>query len=97
MRSAIKKWKARRTSKATKCMTLIQRRLEEHPHFRGRSSLFTIELVHSAIVVSGCLPSRYLRQLFDELIAGIPGPAKIDNHVHVSWPDFESPANQRKG
>jgi len=82
---------------AVTCKLFVQQRLEEHSHFRGRSSLFTIELVHATIVVSGRLPSYYLKQLFDELLAGIPSPAEIDNQVNVSWPDSELSADRRKG
>jgi osmotically-inducible protein OsmY len=64
----------------------IRERLEQHPHFRGRASLLTIESIDGSIVVSGRLPSYYLKQLLQEAIKEIPGVEKIDNHVDVVWP-----------
>jgi hypothetical protein len=61
----------------------IRERLEQHPHFRGRTSLLTIESISGSIVVSGRLPSYYLKQLLQEAIRDIPDVANIDNHVEV--------------
>jgi hypothetical protein len=70
----------------TAILLLIQDRLEIHPHFRGRASLVTIELVEETIVLSGRLPSHYLKQLLQEAIRGVPGVEDIDNQVDVLWP-----------
>ncbi len=64
----------------------IRERLEQHPHFRGRTSLLTIESIDGLIVVSGRLPSYYLKQLLQEAIKEIPNVTQIDNHVDVVWP-----------
>jgi hypothetical protein len=64
-------------------VSLIQERLGGHPHFRGRTSLLTIESIGGSIVVSGRLPSYYLKQLLQEAIRDIPDVASIDNHVEV--------------
>jgi hypothetical protein len=64
----------------------IRERLEQHPHFRGRTSLLQIEEIGGAIVVSGRLPSYYLKQLLQEAIKGSPDVTKVDNHVDVVWP-----------
>ena len=61
----------------------IRARLEQHPHFRGRTSLLTIESIDGAIVLSGRLPSYYLKQLLQEAIRESPDVTKIDNHVEV--------------
>jgi len=52
---------------------LIRERLEQHSHFRGRTSLLQIELVEGAIVLSGRLPSHYLKQLLQEAIRPMLG------------------------
>jgi hypothetical protein len=70
----------------TAVLLLIQERLEIHPHFRGRASLLAIELVEETIVLSGRLPSHYLKQLLQEAIRGVPGVVDIDNQVDVLWP-----------
>jgi hypothetical protein len=67
----------------TAVLLLIQERLDIHPHFRGRASLLTIELVEETTVVSGRLPSYYLKQLLQEVIRGVPGVVDIDNQVDV--------------
>lgn len=71
----------------TELVVLVRSGLEQHPHFRGRASLLVIELVDQTIVVSGCLPSYYLKQLLQEAIRGVPGVVEIDNHVLVMRPE----------
>jgi len=65
---------------------LIRDRLEQHPHFRGRTSLLNIELIEGVIVLSGRLPSHYLKQLLQEAIRLTPGVVDIDNRVFVMRP-----------
>ena len=61
----------------------IRARLEQHPHFRGWTSLLTIESIDGSIVLSGRLPSYYLKQLLQEAIRESSDVTKIDNHVEV--------------
>jgi hypothetical protein len=65
----------------------IRERLEQHPHFRGRTSLFRIELVEGTIVLSGRLPSYHLKQLLQEAIRLMPDVMDIDNRVLVMRPN----------
>jgi hypothetical protein len=71
----------------TAVLSLIQERLEIHPHFRGRTFLVQIELVEGTIVLTGRLPSYYLKQLLQEAIRMVPGVVDIDNRVHVLRPN----------
>jgi hypothetical protein len=71
----------------TEIVLLIRERLEQHPQFRGRASLLQIALVEETIVLSGCLPSHYLKQLLQEAIRLIPDVGDIDNRVSVMRPD----------
>ena len=64
----------------------IRELLEQHPHFRGRTSLLTIESIGGSIVLSGRLPSYYLKQLLQEAVKGSIAVTRIDNHVEVVWP-----------
>lgn len=64
-------------------VALIRERLEQHPHFRGRASLLQIELFEGTIVLSGCLPSYYLKQLLQEAIRPLLGLVGIDNQVLI--------------
>jgi len=43
-------------------------------------------MVGDTIVLSGCLPSHYLKQLLQEAIKVIAGVVDIDNQVDVLWP-----------
>ena len=73
---------------STELVWLVRTRLEKHPHFRGRGSLFTIELVGETIVMTGCFPSFYLKQLLQEAIMAMPDVMNIDNQVQVVWPEI---------
>jgi hypothetical protein len=64
----------------------LRERLELHPHFRGRTSLLKIESIGGSIVLSGCLPSYYLKQLLQEAVKESLDGIKIDNHVEIVWP-----------
>ncbi|MBN2024357.1 MAG: BON domain-containing protein [Pirellulales bacterium] len=65
----------------------IRARLERHPHFRGRSSQYHVELVEDTIVLSGCFPSHHLKQLLQEAVRVMPGVLDIDNQVSVARPN----------
>jgi len=65
----------------------IREQLEHHPHFRGRTCLIQIEAVECTIVLSGRLPTYYLKQLLQEAIRLMPGVVGIDNRVLVMRPD----------
>jgi hypothetical protein len=62
---------------------LVRERLDIHPLFYGRTSLFAIEMVDDTIILSGRLPSFYLKQLLQEAVRGVPGVTSIDNQVDV--------------
>ena len=64
----------------------IRERLEQHPHFRGRTALVHVELQEETIVLSGRLPSYYLKQVLQEAILLISDAVLIDNRVEVMRP-----------
>ncbi|MGO8744546.1 MAG: BON domain-containing protein [Thermoguttaceae bacterium] len=66
-------------------MSRIREQLEDHPHFRGRTHLLQIEATGGSIVVSGRLPTYYLKQLLQEVIKAIPDVAGVDNCVDVTY------------
>jgi hypothetical protein len=74
----------------TPILLSIRERLAIHPHFRGRASLLSIELVAETIVLSGRLPSYYLKQLLVEAIRAVPGVVDIEDHVNVLSPTVSS-------
>lgn len=64
---------------------LVRKRLEDHPHFRGRTHLLRVEAIGSTVVVSGPVPTYYLKQLLQEAVRAIPNVANIDNRVDVTY------------
>lgn len=70
---------------ATDHVSLIRERLEDHPHLRGRTHLFQIEAMGGSVVVSGRLPTYYLKQLLQEALRTIPDVGDIDNCVDVTF------------
>ena len=72
---------------STAIVSSIRERLEQHSHFRGRASLLQIELVEGTVVLSGHLPSHYLKQLLQEAIRSMPGVVRIDNRVLIMGPN----------
>jgi hypothetical protein len=77
----------RTDSYGTGLVLSVRERLEGHPHFRGRASLLEIALVEETVVLSGCLPSHYLKQLLQEAVRHMPGVGDIDNQVDVMRPN----------
>ena len=63
----------------------IRERLEGHPHFRGRCGLLQIQSNGDSVVISGRVPTYYLKQLLQEAVRLIPGVQRIDNQVEVLW------------
>ena len=59
------------------------------PHFRGRTALVQVELTEETIVLSGRLPSHYLKQLLQEAILLISDAVLIDNRITVMRPDHD--------
>jgi hypothetical protein len=57
--------------------------LDAHPHFRGRTNTIRIECRHDTLILTGRLPSFYLKQLLQEALRGVDGVGKIDNRVAV--------------
>ena len=66
-------------------VSLVRERLEGHPHFRGRCGLLQFESLGDSIVISGRLPTYYLKQLLQETVKRTPGVEQIDNQVEVLW------------
>jgi len=57
--------------------------LASHPHFVGRSAVLQLENDGKYLVVSGSLPSFYLKQLVQEVLMRVDGVERIDNRIDV--------------
>jgi hypothetical protein len=62
--------------------------LRRHPHFGGRADDFEFELCDSILVVRGCVPTFYLKQLLQHALQQLDGVAEIDNCVTVARPEL---------
>ena len=67
-------------------------RLEEYPCFRGRPGAIQLEFHQDTIILSGRVPSFYLKQLLQEALRDIDGVREIDNRVDVVCPNGLSSA-----
>jgi hypothetical protein len=72
-------------SQVNPVVSLVRERLDKHPHFRGRTHQLQIEAMGGSIVVSGKVPTYYLKQLLQEAIKAIPDVADINNRVEVTF------------
>lgn len=60
--------------------------LEADPIFRGRLTLraIQVEVEGDRLVLSGCLPSYYLKQQLQEVVRRVAGVRGIENRVEVA-------------
>lgn len=70
----------------TDLVALARQQLESHPHFRGRTGGVQIELCGRTLVLSGRLPTFYLKQLVQEAIRRLPGVQHVRNEIDVVSP-----------
>ncbi|MCI0331704.1 MAG: BON domain-containing protein [Planctomycetes bacterium] len=57
--------------------------LENHPHFRGRINGVCIAHQGRNLVLTGRLPTFYLKQLVQEAVRHVPGVQHIYNQIDV--------------
>lgn len=57
--------------------------LNEHTHFRGRMKTISIDGDGDRLVVTGQLPSFYLKQLLQSALMQVDGVGDVENHVDV--------------
>lgn len=63
------------------CAADVVRYLERDPLFHGRTASLQIEQSNDCIILTGTLPSFYLKQMLQEALR--PLHLKLENHVHV--------------
>lgn len=62
---------------------LARQQLEHHPHFRSRVSDVYIEHRGRTLILTGRLPTFYLKQLVQEAVRHVPGVQYIRNMIDV--------------
>lgn len=58
-------------------------RLKRHCTFRGYLDSLTVEVVEGTLILTGRLPSFYLKQVLQTAMKTVPGVKRIDNRVDV--------------
>jgi hypothetical protein len=74
---------------------LAHQLLAGHPHFHGRAGNFEYEYRHDVLIVRGCVPSFYLKQVLQTVLKEVEGVACIDNRVDVISSEGTSSARLR--
>jgi osmotically-inducible protein OsmY len=64
----------------------VREQLENHPHFRGRLEMLSIDQRGKTVYLSGQLPTFYLKQLVQEIVRHLPGVQTVRNEINVISP-----------
>jgi osmotically-inducible protein OsmY len=80
---------------ATRVVTQAQSRLADSSHFRGHQHAVRVEYEDGVLLVRGCVPSFYLKQVLQTLLVNVEGVETIDNQVDVSCPSGLSSVRPR--
>jgi hypothetical protein len=57
--------------------------IAHHAHFQGRAHAFEFECREDVLVIRGCVPTFYLKQLLQDALKHLPGVQRIENLVDV--------------
>jgi hypothetical protein len=82
----------------TSARTIEQRAhelLSRHSHFRGHAGGFQYECRSGVLIVRGCVPTFYLKQVLQTALKEVEGVARIDNQVDVI--SSEGMSSERSG
>ena len=77
----------RSPQKGIRCSEEMEQRaqalVDAHSHFVGRARRFEFQFCEDVLVVRGCVPSFYLKQILQCALKGLEGVRLIDNQVSV--------------
>lgn len=71
---------------AARILAAAEQRLADSAQFRCHSREVTLHFVGGVLALHGCVPSFYLKQVLQSVLAGIEGVDWIDNQVDVQSP-----------
>ena len=63
---------------------IAQEKLSQHSHFRGRADGFEFIQREDVLVVRGCVPTFYLKQVLQTALKDLDGIRWVDNQVNVT-------------
>jgi osmotically-inducible protein OsmY len=67
---------------------LAERGLRSNPYLALKN--ISCDLVDGVLVLRGSLPTHYLKQIAQEVVADLEGAERIDNQIQVMTPAFPS-------
>ena len=67
---------------------LAERRLRSNPYLALKN--ISCDLLDGVLVLRGCLPTYYLKQIAQEAVAHLKGVERLDNQIQVVTPAFPS-------
>jgi osmotically-inducible protein OsmY len=67
---------------------LAEQRLRSNP-YRALKNI-TCDWLDGVLVLRGCLPTYYLKQIAQEAVASLEGVERIDNQIQVVTPAYPS-------
>jgi hypothetical protein len=76
------------TDRASHIRGLAERCLRSHPNLALKN--LSCDYGDGVLVLRGCLPTYYLKQLAQEAVGHLKGIKRIDNHIEVVAPPFRS-------
>jgi len=65
---------------------LVERCLRSNPYLALKN--ISCDLLDGVLVLRGCLPTYYLKQIAQEAVASLEGIERIDNQIQVVTPAF---------
>ena len=83
MQSALLESPIHATCERSNLSTLARDYLEHHPHFRGRINDVSIDHDGRTLLLTGRLPTFYLKQLVQEAVRHVPGVQQVRNLIDV--------------
>jgi len=67
---------------------LAERCLRSNPFLALKN--ITCDLFDGVLVLRGCLPTYYLKQIAQEVVADLEGVESVDNQIQIMTPAFRS-------
>ena len=61
----------------------VRRVVDQHPHFRGRTETIHVQEHEGKLVLTGKLPSFYLKQLLQDAVCTVDGISRVENRINV--------------
>jgi hypothetical protein len=86
MQAALARQPVTPTPERVKLLDSAREQLENHPHFRGRLEMLSIDECGKVLYLTGQLPTFYLKQLAQETLRRVPGVKSVRNEIDVISP-----------